>query len=61
MPSASEIAVDGFNLGEMNMHLLKKVEELTLYQIQLLVALKQQKEESAEQEEGLKILEALIK
>jgi len=27
---------NGINLGDMNMKLLKKIEELTLYQIQLL-------------------------
>jgi len=35
IPSAEEIAKDGQNLGEMNKLLLKKVEELTLYLIEL--------------------------
>jgi len=34
VPSAKEMEVNGINLGEMNMLLLKKVEELTLYQIE---------------------------
>jgi len=34
MPSETEVAKDGVNLGEMNKLLLKKVEELTLYLIQ---------------------------
>ena len=34
VPSAKEIEANGVNLGEMNMLLLKKIEELTLYQIE---------------------------
>jgi hypothetical protein len=34
VPSAKEMEEKGINLGEMNLLLLKKVEELTLYQIQ---------------------------
>jgi len=33
MPSATEVAENGINLGEMNARLVKKVEELTLYLI----------------------------
>ena len=36
IPSASEMETDGIDLGDMNMRLLKKIEELTLYQIELL-------------------------
>jgi len=36
IPSAVEISENGINLGDMNMRLLKKIEELTLYQIELL-------------------------
>jgi len=35
IPSAKDIERDGLDLGEMNLLLLKKVEELTLYVIQL--------------------------
>jgi len=35
VPSASEIVANGHNVGEMNATLLQKVEELTLYVIQL--------------------------
>jgi hypothetical protein len=35
IPSAAEVKDDGVNLGEMNALLLKKVEELTLYVIEL--------------------------
>lgn len=34
IPSAQELAKNGVNLGEMNMRLLKKIEELTLYLIE---------------------------
>ncbi len=36
IPSASEMETNGVDLGDMNMRLLKKIEELTLYQIELL-------------------------
>ena len=36
IPSATEIDENGIDLGNMNMKLLKKIEELTLYQIELL-------------------------
>lgn len=35
MPSAKQVAKEGINLGEMNAKLLKKIEELTLYLIDL--------------------------
>lgn len=35
IPSASEVEKDGINLGEMNAKLLRKIEELTLYMIEL--------------------------
>jgi hypothetical protein len=35
VPSAKEMEANGINVGEMNMILLKKVEELTLYVIEL--------------------------
>lgn len=34
VPSAAEVEKDGLNLGDMNMILLKKIEELTLYLIE---------------------------
>ena len=36
IPSAAEIGKNGIDIGKMNMRLLKKIEELTLYQIELL-------------------------
>lgn len=35
MPSAEQMKEEGIKVGEMNMLLLKKIEELTLYVIQL--------------------------
>jgi hypothetical protein len=36
IPSAADMKQQGVDLGDMNMKLLKKIEELTLYQIELL-------------------------
>jgi predicted RNase H-like nuclease (RuvC/YqgF family) len=35
VPTASEIEKEGLNLGEMDAKLLEKIEELTLYVIEL--------------------------
>jgi len=53
IPSASEMEAEGINLKEMNMKLLEKVEELTLYTIAQEKAIK-------EQEERLQKLEELL-
>ena len=45
VPSAGEMEANGIDIGEMNILLLKKVEELTLYQIELLEMLKSQQDE----------------
>lgn len=42
IPSAVELETNGISLGEMNMLLLKKIEELTLHQIELLEKLEEQ-------------------
>lgn len=42
IPSADEIGENGIDLGDMNMRLLKKIEELTLHQIALMEKLEQQ-------------------
>jgi len=56
IPSAKEIEKKGsFELGEMNVKLLKKIEELTLYTIQ------QQKEIEAEQEKNNSLEERIKK
>jgi hypothetical protein len=49
VPSAKEMEANGINLSEMNMLLLKKVEELTLYVIEL-------KKENEKQDEVIKTL-----
>lgn len=43
IPSAKEMESNGIGLSDMNMRLLKKIEELTLYQIELLEELKEVK------------------
>jgi hypothetical protein len=45
VPSAKEMEKNGVQLGEMNMLLLKKIEELTLYQIQSLERIKKLEDE----------------
>ncbi len=45
VPSAVEMESEGVEVGKMNMLLLKKIEELTLYQLQLLEMIKKQQEE----------------
>ena len=47
MPNAQEIEEKGLNLGESQVKLLEKVEELTLYMIELNNEVKQQREEIA--------------
>jgi hypothetical protein len=46
VPSAKEMEADGVNVGEMNMLLLKKIEELTLYVIQMNNKMNEMKEEN---------------
>ncbi|MBV6646060.1 MAG: helicase associated domain-containing protein [Cyclobacteriaceae bacterium] len=45
IPSAREMEADGIDLGDINMRLLKKIEELTLHQIELLEKLETQRQE----------------
>lgn len=45
IPSAKQMKKDGIDLTEMNMHLLKKVEEITLHMIELNKRLKLQEKE----------------
>jgi hypothetical protein len=53
MPSEAEVAKNGINLGEMNKLLVKKVEELTLYQIE-------QQEKCKQQDARIAALEAAL-
>jgi hypothetical protein len=45
IPSAAEVEKNGINLGTLNSKLLQKIEELTLYQIQLMERLEEQNQE----------------
>ena len=45
IPSAKEIEANGVELGEMNMLLLKKIEELTLHQIEMMKIIQAQQQE----------------
>ena len=51
IPSAAQVAEEGVSLGEMNKLLLQKVEELTLYMIEL----KKQNDQLANEVEALKV------
>jgi hypothetical protein len=57
VPSAANVEKDGVNLGEMNSILLRKIEELTLYNI----SLDKQVRELKETVEGMKKLEKKVK
>ena len=48
IPSAKEMESGGVDLGDMNMRLLKKIEELTLYQIELMEEMEAMKKELQE-------------
>jgi len=48
IPSETEVLTDGIKLGEMNAKLLQKIEELTLYMIDLNKQLKELKVENKE-------------
>jgi hypothetical protein len=52
--SAKEMQKDGINLSEMNIKLLQKVEELTLYVIEL-------QKENLKQNDKLLVLESKLK
>ncbi|MEM7297864.1 MAG: hypothetical protein AAF391_06320 [Bacteroidota bacterium] len=45
VPSAKEMEANGVQVGEMNMLLLKKIEELTLHQIEMMKIIKDQQKE----------------
>lgn len=56
VPSAAEIAKEGMSLNEMNEILLKKVEELTLYMIELKKENTEMKKESQEMKKEIEVL-----
>lgn len=57
IPSAAEVEQDGINLGEMDAKLLQKLEEMTLYMIDMNKEIKAVKEENAILKEKMKTLE----
>jgi hypothetical protein len=59
IPSAEEVKKEGHKLGEMDVLLLKKVEELTLYLIEQEKQLKEQRQIIQEQNEAISKLQAL--
>jgi len=61
VPKASEIQDNGVNLGEFQMKLLEKIEELTLYTVEQAKVIEGQKERAASQEERIKALENMVK
>lgn len=61
IPSADQMAKEGINLSEMNMKLLKKVEELTLHLIEKENQLTQQQEKNKQQDARIAALEKLLK
>ncbi|WP_124557946.1 hypothetical protein [Pedobacter sp. KBW01] len=61
IPTAQQMVKDGVNLGELNIKLLQKVEELTLHLIEKDKELKQEKEKNQSQEDRILRLEALMK
>ncbi|MXV50405.1 hypothetical protein GS399_05420 [Pedobacter sp. HMF7647] len=56
IPSAAEIEKNGMNVGEMNMLLLKKVEELTLYVLELKKENEDQNKKILQQNQKIKLL-----
>jgi len=61
IPTASEMAENGVSLGELNIKLLQKVEELTLHLIEKDKALKQEQAKNQSQDDRISRLEALMK
>ncbi len=61
IPSETEVAENGINIGEMNAKLLQKIEELTLYTIEQEKQLKSQESKFEKQQEEIEELKALVK
>ncbi|WP_421876483.1 hypothetical protein [Marinoscillum sp.] len=56
IPNAAEVTQNGINLGEMNAKLLQKIEELTLYMIEMNKRMNQVEAENAELKKEVSIL-----
>jgi hypothetical protein len=61
IPTAKEVATNGIELGQMNLQLVEKIEELTLYILDLERRLKQQEGQASLLDSMQKRLEALEK
>jgi len=61
VPPASEIQKNGVNLGEFQMKLLEKVEELTLYTVEQARVIERQNQEAAELKDRVVALEKMLK
>ena len=57
IPSEAEVSENGINLGEMNAKLLQKIEELTLYMIDMNRRMNQLETENTELKEKVQLLE----
>lgn len=60
VPSAKEIGANGFDVADMDAKLLRKVEELTLYVIDMNKQLKEQEHQKAQTKEEVAILKKKI-
>jgi len=60
IPNEQEVLKNGINLGEMNSKLLQKIEELTLYMIELKKENEQIKKQNSKQDEELQFLKSKI-
>jgi hypothetical protein len=61
VPAAKEMEQNGINVGEMNLLLLKKVEELTLYVIELMKENEAQRKQNEIQQEEIDLLKSKTK
>ncbi|WP_343322065.1 hypothetical protein [Sphingobacterium multivorum] len=61
VPSAKQIQADGLDLAEMNLLLLKKVEEMTLQLIQMNNEMKKQSQQIVKQDGEIKSLKVLLR
>jgi len=58
--SAKEMQKDGINLSEMNIKLLQKIEEMTLYMIEMKKENEEMKKENKKQDEKISLLESKL-
>ena len=59
IPSESEVVENGINLGEMDAKLLQKIEELTLYMIEINKEVKTLKQENSDLKEEIKEIKSV--